>query len=205
MTIATGSAASSTGLSGRIRLAIDTFFSTSVRDYSVGSIGAKGLDAIAQGIVDALNNDKIALATQSDSNFSNLPLLSVVPNGNPQTIAVSPNIVIVAFSVVETDSVSGFNVGTFRYTAPSTGWYEVLAEVTSTGTANSWVIYVYKNGTAIRSSRPGVTTNGAKISTFVSLAAGEIIDIRVKHSDTVSTQSLNGSPVENWFNVRKVS
>lgn len=64
MAITTGSAAASTGLSGRLRAAVDSFFSTFTRDYSVGSLGAKGLDCFAQGIVDAINNDKVNLATQ---------------------------------------------------------------------------------------------------------------------------------------------
>lgn len=64
MAITTGSAATSTGLSGRLRAAVDSFFSAFTRDYSVGSLGAKGLDCFAQGIVDALNSDKVNLATQ---------------------------------------------------------------------------------------------------------------------------------------------
>jgi hypothetical protein len=62
--ISTGSASSSTGLAGRIRNAIDTFFSTFARDFSLNSVGDKGLNAFSQGMVDSFNNDGVGIAQQ---------------------------------------------------------------------------------------------------------------------------------------------
>src|SRR4051812_34288788 len=69
MAVTTGSAAASTGLSGRLRAAVDSFFSTFVRDYTVGSQGAKGLDSYASGFVAAFDNDKLDVITQLGGNI----------------------------------------------------------------------------------------------------------------------------------------
>jgi hypothetical protein len=126
-------------------------------------------------------------------------------NAVGQTIAVSPTIVLVVFGTVEVDTASGYNAGTGRYTIPVTGHYQIGAQIASTGTANSWVAYIYKNAAAVRQSHDGVTNTGARINATLSLTAADVIDIRVKHSDTGSTQALNGVALENWFSVKKLT
>jgi hypothetical protein len=97
--ITVGSASGSTGLAGRIRAALDTLFAAVTRDFSAGSVGDKGTNAYAQGLVDALNNDKVGVdqveslarvascANQSGSTvfsaaaWADLPLATTGTNG----------------------------------------------------------------------------------------------------------------------------
>jgi hypothetical protein len=59
--LTSGSASTSTGMAGRMKSAILMFFSTFPTDYTSGSVGQKGLDSFAQGLVDAFNIDKLGV------------------------------------------------------------------------------------------------------------------------------------------------
>lgn len=54
-----------TGLAGRIANAVVSIFASVT--YGSGTNHQKGLNSLVQGIVDALNSDKVSLATQVDS------------------------------------------------------------------------------------------------------------------------------------------
>lgn len=141
------------------------------------------------------NNADIALGVGAQdqlqwrgSDVTGNPMLSV-SSGAGQSIA-NGAVVIVVFGTVELDTDSGYTAGTGRYTVPTGkgGHYEILSCVrfgvalpTAPGLSHS----IYKNALQLKAVQRVTAPQfeSSCVSAIVNLAAGDIIDIRVNHSE----------------------
>lgn len=86
---------------------------------------------------------------------------------------------------------NGYSTGTYKYTAPKPGYYQINATVTITSLANDRfiIIWVKKNGTGISQARDysgGGSYTNTNISAAAYLTTGDYIEIYVYHFDIVA-------------------
>jgi hypothetical protein len=118
---------------------------------------------------------------------------------NTSTTAASATQPII-FSVINTDSNSGYNSGTGRYTIPSgqAGLWNFSAGIFVGATATD--VDLYLNGSKVyQGSNTIASTSVAVISTSFTVAVGDIVDIRPGASSTAT-----GSNFLNYFSGFKV-
>lgn len=148
-----------------------------------GLLSASDLDAfrvfahgMAQALADEINSDCPSLQASSNSG---------------QAIPDSAS-TIVLFNVVGRDTDAGFNAGTGRYTVPAGkgGDYSLGALVTFSGGAG--IFGIFRNGGSLGPS---------SIFTSISLAAGDVIDVRCTQT-TGSALPLSTDPTQNFFSVK---
>lgn len=113
------------------------------------------------------------------------------------------------------DNGAVYDTSTYRFTAPSKGWYQFEAVVTDTGSGSrNFGVTLYKNGTAWTEggtryypSNPGLGTKSAKVvSGMVELAQGDYIECYAYNNDGSSslvvtaneTSYFRGKRVNQW-------
>jgi hypothetical protein len=118
------------------------------------------------------------------------------------------SVTIVVFGTVTTDSDSGLNVGTGRYTIPvgKGGDYLITAVVAYNLAQPTFTqALIFKNGVM---SKDQIVGNPAAqqtigVSAILRLAAGDIIDIRTQHGNAAA-QALAALPDRNYFALKRI-
>lgn len=115
----------------------------------------------------------------------------------------------VPFDDITFDPAGCFSLVTSRYTAPSTGYYQVntsiLFAVSATGTYTESVAFVYKNGVAALEAVSNAAVEnyvGNTISDIMALNATDYLELYAYNSQTCS---LTGSAVWNYLSVVRVA
>jgi len=80
------------------------------------------------------------------------------------------------------DTQGDYNTGTYRFIAPSTGYYIVQVEVLVPGTATNWFAYINNNGTGVVEASHHGTGSGSStlsIHDLVSMTSGNYLEAQV--------------------------
>ncbi len=127
-----------------------------------------------------------------------------------QSIA-SATATTVVLDTVDFDPQGNFDVSTYTYTAPSAGYYVIIANLQykngaiSPGTSSNAFVAILNNGTQISLSgnfTMSSSYNGKGVSAMVLLAAGDKITLQTEQYSGAA-QPLNGEP-QTWMSVAKL-
>jgi len=162
-------------------------------------------------IADSTNNDNIVYPNTYNGNT-----LGKINDSGTRTIAGSDTnirakaykdntqaiptgvVTLVELNAEDYDSGNNFDsVTNFRYTAPVSGYYLVVGQVTLTSNADQRIVgYIYKNGTLFleNANSPAVATNNASIiPNIVYLLASDYLDLRIFQDAGVSKNTVASS------------
>jgi hypothetical protein len=138
----------------------------------------------------------------------------VIARATRSTALAVPNTgtTIVDFATVGHDPQGAITTGaSWKFTAPSSGWYAVSAHTRwdAIASAGQCLIEVYVDGVqSIRlgNSDPAAGATNIGGSTLVELAAGQYFDIRASHTSSTGSRNLNdGNGRSVYVNVNQIS
>src|ERR1700737_3780648 len=190
-----------TGLAGRIANDIVAAFAGVT--YGSGTNHHKGINAFVQGIVDALNNDKVDPVTQLGTN----PMLGANTAAG-QTIG-NASYTAVVFGTVELDTDSAYNSGTGVFTVPTGkgGHYLIVGGIAyALAIAGSAGGSIFKGG--VQQKEMWFVTPGGNqvlvVTAILNLAAGDAIDVRA-YQNSGAGKALVGFGANNYIAIKRIS
>jgi hypothetical protein len=111
------------------------------------------------------------------------PTVSHVRAYNNSSQSISTGVLTtVQLSSESFDDQGDFNTGTYRFIAPSTGYYSVQVEILVPATATNWFAYINNNGTGVVEVSHHGTGSGSStlhIHDLVSMTSGNYLEVQV--------------------------
>lgn len=139
--------------------------------------------------------------------ITGLPMLDASTAAG-QSIANGATEIVVVFGTATTDTDSGLNVGTGRYTIPASkgGHYLITGQIAyNTAPTGTCTASIYKNAAVVKTTQfiAPAAAQTIQISAILLLVAGDIIDIRTKHGNG-APQNLNATAALNFFHLKEI-
>jgi hypothetical protein len=143
----------------------------------------------------------IDAGTWQQVNLDEMPLVDAYRSGD-QTLAQMATYTTVQLNAENFDVLSSFNTSTYRFTAPTTGYYSIVAQATVTptdyGINFATALYQYNSAGTLQNIvganrfSIGANTTSMQVRAILGMAASDYLQMLVYHNSPLN------QPLEGW-------